>query len=80
MRGTCPQSSPSFAMFWHSVSYSRDRATELIFQTDKRGRGAYGKTTVFGIFERDGQVYTEIVADCSKATLQGITGATGIGW
>jgi len=38
----------------------------------KRGRGAFGKTTVFGIFERDGQVYTEIVPDCSKATLQGI--------
>lgn len=35
----------------------------------KRGRGAYGKTTVFGIFERDWQVYTEIVPDCSKATL-----------
>ena len=38
----------------------------------KRGRGAYGKTIVFGIFERDGQVYTEIVSDCSKPTLQGI--------
>ena len=38
----------------------------------KRGRGAYGKTTVFGIFEREGQVYTEIVSDCSKPTLQGI--------
>ena len=38
----------------------------------KRGRGAYGKTTVFGIFERAGKVYTEIVPDCSKATLQGI--------
>jgi transposase len=38
----------------------------------KRGRGAYGKTTVFGIFERDGMVYTEIVPDCSKATLQAI--------
>ena len=25
----------------------------------KRGRGAYGKTTVFGIFERNAQVYTE---------------------
>ncbi len=34
----------------------------------KRGRGAYGKTSVFGIFDRDGQVYTEIVPDCSKAT------------
>jgi len=38
----------------------------------KRGRGAYGKTTVFGIYERQGQVYTEIVPNCSKATLQGI--------
>ena len=38
----------------------------------KRGRGAYGKTTVFGIYERQGQVYTEIVPDGLKATLQGI--------
>ena len=38
----------------------------------KRGRGAAGKTPVFGIFERDGGVYTEIVPDCKKATLQGI--------
>jgi len=38
----------------------------------KRGRGSYGKTVVFGIFERAGQVYTEIVPDCSKPTLQGI--------
>ena len=38
----------------------------------KRGRGAYGKTVVFGIFERKGQVYTEIVPDCSKPTLQAI--------
>ena len=38
----------------------------------KRGRGAYGKMAVFGIFERARQVYTEVVSDCSKATLQGI--------
>ena len=38
----------------------------------RRGRGAYGKTVVFGIFERRGQVYTEIVPDCSRPTLQGI--------
>ena len=38
----------------------------------RRGRGAYGKTVVFGIFERQGHVYTEIVPDCSKPTLQGI--------
>ena len=38
----------------------------------RRGRGAYGKTVVFGIFERQRHVYTEIVPDCSKPTLQGI--------
>src|SRR5512141_1979419 len=38
----------------------------------KRGRGAYGKTIVFGVFKRSGKVYTEIVPDCSKATLQAI--------
>ena len=38
----------------------------------RRGRGAYGKTVVFGTFERRGQVYTEIVPDCSRPTLQGI--------
>ena len=38
----------------------------------KRGRGAYGKTIVFGVFKRNGKVYTEIVKDCSKATLQAI--------
>lgn len=36
----------------------------------KRGRGAFGKVPVFGIFERQGQVYTEIVSDCKKPTLQ----------
>lgn len=38
----------------------------------KRGRGAYGKTIVFGIFKRNGKVYTEIVPNCSKATLQAV--------
>ena len=36
----------------------------------KRGRGAYGKTIVFGIFQRNGYVYTEIVPNISKATLK----------
>ncbi len=34
--------------------------------------GAYGKTIVFGVLKRQGKVYTEIVPDCSKATLQAI--------
>lgn len=38
----------------------------------KRGRGAFKKTPVFGIFKRSGKVYTEVVPDCAKATLQGI--------
>ena len=38
----------------------------------KRGRGAYGKTIVFGIFQRNGSVYTEIVPDCSQRTLQAV--------
>ena len=35
----------------------------------KAGRGAGRKTPVFGIFKRQGKVYTEVVPDCSKATL-----------
>ena len=38
----------------------------------KRGRGAFKKTPVFGILKRGGKVYTEIVPDCTKATLKGI--------
>jgi transposase len=38
----------------------------------KRGRGASGKTIVFGIFKRHGKVYTEIVPDCQRSTLQGV--------
>ena len=36
----------------------------------KRGRGARGKTIVFGLLKRQGKVYTEIVPDCSAAVLQ----------
>lgn len=38
----------------------------------RRGRGASGKTIVFGIFKRNGSVYTEIVPDCKKKTLQAV--------
>ena len=36
----------------------------------KRGRGAGGKTIVFGIFKRQGHIYTEIVPNCRQKTLQ----------
>src|SRR3989338_7094251 len=38
----------------------------------KRGRGAGGKTIVFGVFKRNGRVYTEIVPDVKKRSLQAI--------
>ena len=38
----------------------------------KRGRGAGGKTIVFGLLKRGDCVYTEIVPNASRATLQAI--------
>jgi len=35
----------------------------------KRGRGAGGKTPVFGLLKRGGRVYTKIIPDASSATL-----------
>lgn len=37
----------------------------------KRGRGTT-KQPVFGLFKRNGRVFTEIVPDCKKKTLQGL--------
>ena len=45
----------------------------------KRGRGAGGKTIVFGIYKRNGKVFTEIVPDVQRKTLQAIIrGRVGI--
>lgn len=38
----------------------------------KRGRGAVGKTPVFGLLKRNGKVFVSIVAHCSKAELMPI--------
>lgn len=38
----------------------------------KRGRGAFGKTIVLGILKRNGFVYTQIVPNVSRKTLQDI--------
>ena len=35
----------------------------------KKGRGAMGKTPVFGILKRDGKVFVQIVDNCSKEQL-----------
>jgi len=41
------------------------------YHRNMRGRGTW-KQPVFGIFERNGRVYTEIVPDCQKLTLHAI--------
>ena len=46
-------------------------AVRIRGKVGKRGRGT-NKQPVFGIFERSGRVYTEIVSDCSSQTIQGI--------
>lgn len=38
----------------------------------KRGRGAAGKTPVFGVLKRNGKVFVSIVKNCSKAELMPI--------
>ncbi len=38
----------------------------------KRGRGAAGKTPLFGLLKRDGNVYVQIVKNCTKAELMPI--------
>jgi transposase-like protein len=63
----CEQQSPYSGVVEVDESYFGARRVK-----GKRGRGAYGKTIVFGIFKRNGHVYTEIVPDCSKATLQAV--------
>ena len=38
----------------------------------KRGRGAFRKTIVFGLLKRESCIYTDIIPNTSKTTLQGI--------
>ena len=38
----------------------------------KRGRGAAGKTPVFGLLKGDGNVYVQVVKNCSKQQLMPI--------
>jgi hypothetical protein len=63
----CEQQSPFIGEVEIDESYFGVRRIK-----GKRGRGAGSKTVVFGILQREGKVYTEIVPDCAKATLQKI--------
>jgi len=63
----CEQQSPILGEVEIDESYFGARRVKGV-----RGRGARGKTIVFGIFQRNGKVYTEIVPDCKSKTLQAI--------
>ena len=62
----CEQTSPMSGQIEIDESYFGAR------RSGKRGRGAAGKTIVFGLFKRNGKVYTEIVPDVAAKTLQAI--------
>lgn len=63
----CQEQSPFRGEFEIDESYFGARRVK-----GRRGRGAGGKTIVFGIFKRNGKVYTEIIPDCRRATLQAV--------
>jgi transposase-like protein len=63
----CEQSSPLSGEIEMDESYFGARRIK-----GRRGRGAYGKTIVFGLLKREGKVYTEIVPDVKAATLQAV--------
>ncbi len=44
------------------------RSKSRLVKGGKRGRGAPGKTVVFGMLERDGDVTTRVVANVRRAT------------
>jgi transposase-like protein len=64
----CEQESPFFGEVECDESYFGSR-----YKKGKRGRGAVeNKHIVFGIFKRNGRVYTEIVKNVKAKTLQAI--------
>lgn len=63
----CERSSPFQGELEADESYFGPRRVR-----GRRGRGAHGKTIVFGLLKRGNQVYTEIVPNASKAVLQAV--------
>jgi len=63
----CEQESPFSGEVEVDESYFGPRRVK-----GKRGRGAAQKTIVFGMVKRQGKVYTQIVPDCAKETLQAV--------
>ena len=74
MAEACERSSPFLGTVEADESYFGARRVR-----GKRGRGASGKTVVFGLLKRGDEVYTEIVPNASKAALQAvIRGRVGV--
>ncbi len=63
----CEEQSPFSGVVEVDESYFGSRHVK-----GKRGRGAGGKTIVFGIYKRNGKVYTRIVPDVSRASLKAV--------
>src|ERR1700689_515128 len=63
----CERSSPFQGELEADESYFGPRRVR-----GRRGRGAHGKTIVFGLLKRGNQVYTEIVPNATKAVLQAV--------
>jgi len=63
----CAQHSPLCGELEADESYFGPRRIR-----GRRDSGGFGKTIIFGLLKRDDCVYTEIVADATKATLQAI--------
>jgi len=63
----CEKESPFSGEIECDESYFGSR-----YQSGKRGRGAENKHIVFGIYKRNGKVYTEIVENVKAGTLQRI--------
>jgi len=61
----CAQESPIVGEVEIDESYFGARRVK-----GKRGRGAGGKTIVFGLYKRNGKVYTEVVPNVKTKTLQ----------
>ena len=65
--GFCEAESPLHGEVEVDESYFDPRRVK-----GKRGCGVGNKMNVFGLIKRNGKVYTEIIPDCSKSTLQSI--------
>jgi transposase len=67
MARACEQAAPFQGIVELDESYFGRRRVR-----GRPGRGAGGKTIVLGLYKRNGRVYTEIVPDAKKHTLQAI--------